>query len=139
MIEKMRLGPCTITIPPSKICTSGTKSQPLWISPIEDNPLAGVLGERAVADDVSQIITEGALPVRTDAGEVTEATAKRTVVARATVLGVAWSALMAVRTFVFLTVDTKMPLVMTLKTNSCCSRNGLWAQSGITRHNLSGV
>ena len=42
MIEKMRLGPCTITIPPSKICTSGTKSQPLWISPIEDNPLAGV-------------------------------------------------------------------------------------------------
>ena len=87
MIEKMRLGPCTVTVPPSKICTSGTKSQPLWISLIKDNPLAGVLRERAVTDDVSQIVTEGALSVQTDTGEVTKASAKRTVVARAMVLG----------------------------------------------------
>ena len=139
MIEKMRLGPCTITIPPSKICTSGTKSQHLWISLVKDNPLAGVLRERAVTDNVSWIVTEGASSVQTDVGEVTEASAKRTVVARAMVLGVAWSAVMAVRTFVFWTVYTNMPLVMTLKTNSCHSHNRLWAHSGITRHNSSGV
>ena len=139
MREKMRLGPCTVIIPPSKICTSRTKSQPLWISLVKDNPLAGVLQERAVADDVSQIITEGASSVQTDVGEVTEVLAKRTVVARATVLGVAWSALTAVRTFVFWTVNTKMPLVVTLKTNSCCSHDRLWAQPGIMRCNSSGV
>ena len=139
MTEKMRLGSRTVTIPPSKSCTSGTKSQSLWISLIKDNPLAGVLRERAVADDVSWIITEGALPVWTDAGEVTEASAKRTIVARATVLGVAWSTLTAVRTFVLRTVNTKMPLVVTLKTNSCHSCNGLRAQSGIMRCNSSGV
>ena len=139
MIEKMRLGPCTVTIPPLKICTSGTKSQPLWISLIKDNPLAGVLREGAVANDVSQIITEGTSSVWTDVGEVTEVSAKRTVVARATVLGVAWSALTAVRTFIFQTVNTKMPLVVTLKTNSCCSRDGLQAQPGIMRRNSSGV
>ena len=77
--------------------------------------------------------------VWTDAGEVTEVLAKRTVVARAAVLGVAWGALMAVRTFIFRTVDTQMPLVVTLKTNSCHSHDGLWAQSGITRRNSSGV
>ena len=139
MIEKMRLHPCTITIPPLKICTSRTKSQPLWISLVKDNPLAGVLQERAAANDVSQIITEGASSVQTDTGEVTEVSAKRTVVARATVLGVAWSALTAVRTFVFQTVNTKMPLVVTLKTNSCHSCDRLQAQSGITRCNSSGV
>ena len=139
MIEKMRLGPCTVTVPPSKICTSGTKSQPLWISLIKDNPLAGVLRERAVADDVSQIITEGTSSVWTDVGEVTEVSAKRTVVARAMVLGVAWSALTAVRTFIFQTVNMKMPLVVTLKTNSCSSRDRLQAQPGIMRHNSSGV
>ena len=139
MIEKMGLGPCTVTIPPSKICTSRTKSQPLWISLIKDNPLAGVLRERAVANNVSWIITEGASSVWTDVGEVTEVSAKRTVVVRAMVLGVAWSALTAVRTFVFWTVNTKMPLVVTLKTNSCRSHDRLQAQPGIMRCNSSGV
>ena len=65
--------------------------------------------------------------------------AKRTVVARAMILGVAQGTLLAVRTLILWTVDAKMPLVVTLKTNSCCKHNRLWAQSGIMRCNLSGV
>ena len=68
-----------------------------------------------------------------------EALAKRTVVARATILGVARDTVSAVRTLILRTVDAKRPLVMTMKTNSCCKRNGLWAQSGIMRCNSSGV
>ena len=68
-----------------------------------------------------------------------EASAKRTVVARAMILGVAWGTLSAVRTLVLGTVDAKMPLVVTLKTNSCCKHNGLWAQSGIVRCNSCGI
>ena len=135
----MRLGSCTVTMPLLKSCTSGTNSQSLWIPLVKDNPLAGVFREGAVSDDMSWVITKGASSVRTDMGEVTKVPAKRTVVVRATVLGVAWSMLMAVRAFIFWTVDTKMPLVMTLKTNSCCSCDGLWAQPGISRRNSSGV
>ena len=86
-----------------------------------------------------QHITEGALPVRTDVRERAEASAKRTVVARAAILGVAQGMLSAVRTLVLGTVDTKMPLVVTLKTISCCKRNRLWAQPGIVRCNSSGI
>ena len=68
-----------------------------------------------------------------------EALAKRTVVARATILGVAQGRLSAVRTLILGIVDMKMPMVVALKTNSCCKRNGLWAQVGIVRCNLSGV
>ena len=68
-----------------------------------------------------------------------EVSAKRTVVARATILGVARGTLLAVRTLILGAVDTKMPLVVTLKTNSCCKHNGLWAQSGIVRCNSSGI
>ena len=139
MIEKRRSGFCTVTIPPSKTHTSGMKSQSLRVSVIEDNPLAGVLRERTVADDMSWIVTEGTLSVWTDVREMTEVSATRTVVARTTVLEVAQGALSAVRTLVLWTVDVKMPLVVTLKTNSRCERNGLRAQSGIVRCNLSGV
>ena len=139
MIEKRRSGLHTITIPPSKTCTSGTRSQSLRVPLIEDNPLAGVLRERTVADDMSWVIAEGALLIWTDAREMAKALAKRTVVARATILGVARGALSAVRTLILRTVDAKMPMVVTLKTNSCCKRNGLWAQAGIVRRNLSGV
>ena len=127
MIEKRRSGPRTVTIPPSKTHTSGTRSQSLMVPLIEDNPLAGVLGERTVADDMSWVIAEGAPPIWTDAREMAEVSAKRTVVARATILGVARGMLSAVRTLVFRTVDTKMPVVVTLKTNSRCKHNGLWA------------
>ena len=66
MIEKRRSGLCTVTILPSKTCTSRTKSQSLRVPLVEDNPLAGVLQERTVADDMSWVITEGAPPVWTD-------------------------------------------------------------------------
>ena len=115
------------------------KSQSLRVSLIEDNPLAGVLRERTVADNMSWIITEGALSVWTDTREMAKTSAKRTVVARAMILGVAWGTLSAVRALIFWTVDAKIPLVVTLKTNSCCKRNRLWAQSGIVRCNSSGV
>ena len=115
------------------------KSQSLRVSLVEDNPLAGVLRERTVADNMSWIITEGASSVWTDMQEMAETPAKRTVVVRAMILGVAQSALSAVRALIFWTVDAKMPLVMTLKTNSCCKHNRLWAQSGIVRCNSSGV
>ena len=88
---------------------------------------------------MSWIITEGAPLVWTDTREMAEVSAKRTVVARTTVLGVAQGTLPAVRTLVLWTVDAKMPLVMTLKTNSRCKHNRLWAQLGIVRCNLSGV
>ena len=88
---------------------------------------------------MSWIITEGTPSVWTDTREVAKVSAKRTVVASTTVLGVAWGTLLTVRTLVLWTVDAKMPLVVTLKTNSCCECNGLWAQLGIVRCNSSGV
>ena len=100
MIEKRRSGFRTVTIPPSKTCTSGTKSQSLRVSLIEDNPLAGVLQERTVADNMSRIITGGAPLVWADVREMTEALAKRTAVVRTMVLGVAWGVLSAVRTLI---------------------------------------
>ena len=42
MMEKIMSDPCTITIPPSKTCTTGTRSQSLWVSIIEDDATAGV-------------------------------------------------------------------------------------------------
>ena len=139
MIEKRRSGLHTVTIPPPKTHTSGMRSQSLRVSLVEDNPLTGVLRERTVTDDMPWVITEGALLVWTDAREMAELLAKRTVVARATILGVARGILSAVRTLILGTVDVKMPLVVTLKTNSCCKRNRLWAQLGIMRCNSSGI
>ena len=42
MMEKIMSDPCTVTIPPSKTCTTGTRSQSLWVSIIEDDATAGV-------------------------------------------------------------------------------------------------
>ena len=65
-MEKERFSPCTVTIPPLKSCTTGTAdSKPLWISLVEDDPLAGVLGEGTVSDNVSWVITEGTKTVWT--------------------------------------------------------------------------
>ena len=139
MIEKRRFGLCTVTIPPSKTRTSGMRSQSLRVPLVEDNPLAGALGERTVANDMSWVIAEGASLIWADAQEMAEASAKGTVVARATILGVARGMLSAVRTLILRTVNAKMPVVVTLKTNSRCKHSGLWAQAGITRCNLSGV
>ena len=65
------------------------------------------------------VIAKGAVAVWTVMGGVAEVAAKRTVVAMATILGVARGALSTVGAFVFCTVDTKMPLGMALKTTIC--------------------
>ena len=88
---------------------------------------------------MSQVITKGAESVWTVVGSVAKVVAKRTVVAQAMVLGVAWGMLMTIGTFIFRTIDVKMPEVMAVKTNSfqsCCHG---WAQMGVSRDNLSKV
>ena len=42
-MEKMRSDPRTVTIPPSKTCTTRTRLQSLWVSIVEDDPTTGVL------------------------------------------------------------------------------------------------
>ena len=123
MIEKRRSWPCTITIPPSKICTTSANSDPLWIPIIEDDSTARVLREGAVGDDVTWVITKGAMSVQAVVGEVPEVVAKRTVVVHATVLRVAGGVLAAGRALVLQAVDTQMPCDMAVKTISlvsCC-------------------
>ena len=59
MIEKTRSGPCTITIPPLKTCTSGTKLQSLRVPIIEDDPTTGVLREGEICDIMTGVIVKG--------------------------------------------------------------------------------
>ena len=118
-IEKRRFGPCTVTIPPLRTCITGTSNwESLQVSLIEDNHLAGVFWERTVSNDVSWIVTEGTESVWTVSSQIAISSTKRTVVARAMVLEVAWGLLAAVGTLVLWTVDTKMPMVMAVKTQS---------------------
>ena len=131
--------PRTITIPPLKTCTTGTRSQSLWVSVIKDNITAGVLREGTVCDNVSWVVAKGAKSVQTDTGNVAEVMAKRTVVSGAMILGMTRGALMAMGTFILWAVNTKMPCNMTLKTASLMSHCGFWAQMGISRCPLSGI
>ena len=139
IMEKIRSNPCTVTIPPSKTCTTGTRLQPFWVSVIKDDTTAGVLREGTVCNNVSWVVTEGTELVWTEAGGVAEAVAKRTVVLKAMVLGVARGALTAVGTLILWAIDTKMPCGVTLKTASLASRQGFWVQMGVTRCNSSGI
>ena len=108
-MEKMRSDPCTITIPPLKTCTTGTRLQSLRISIVEDDPTTRVLGEGTVGDDMSWVVAKSTEAVWTEVQGVTEVVAKRTVVSSTTILGVAWGVLTAVGTLIFRTVDTKVP------------------------------
>ena len=139
MIEKRRLLPCIVTLPPSKTCTTGARSESLRIPLVEDDPTAGVLREGTVCNNVSPVVAKGAKLVWTVAGGVAKAVAKRTVVSNTTVLRVARGTLVAVRTLIFQAVDTTMPCSMAVKTMSLHSCCGLWAQTGVSRCNLSGV
>ena len=139
MTEKRILPPHTVTLPPSKTCTTGARSESLQVSLIEDNPAAGVLREGAVCDNMSQVIAEGAKSVQTEARGVTEVVAKRTVVPSAAILGVTWGMLTTVGAFVLQEINTKMPCKVTVKTMSLISRQGFWAQMGISRCNSSGI
>ena len=120
-MEKMRSNPCTITIPTSKTCTTGTRSQSLWVSVIKDDTAAGVLREGTVSDNMSRVIAESRLSVWTIVGGVTEASAKRTVVMKTTILRVTWGMLLAIGTFIVGAVDTKMPCGVAVKTYSLWS------------------
>ena len=139
MIEKRMPLLCTITLPPSKTCTTGTKLESLWVSIIEDNITTGVLGKGAVCNDMSWVITKGTETVWTMAGGVAKVVAKRTVVSYATVLRVARGALATVRALVLQAVNMKMPCDVAVKTNSLISCCGLWAHMGVLRCNLTEV
>ena len=66
----------TITIPPSKTCTTSTLSKPLWVSIVENNPAAGVLRNGTVSNDVSRVIAKSTLSVWAVVREVAEVSAK---------------------------------------------------------------
>ena len=111
-----------ITIPLSRSCTTGTISEPFWVSIIEDNTAARVLGEGTVSDNMSRIITKGTVPVWIVAGKVAKVATKRTVVLNTMVLGMSQSALSAVGALIVRTVDTNMPSGVAMKTYSLRSR-----------------
>ena len=135
MIENRIPLPHTVTLPPSKTCTTGTRLESLWISILEDNTATGVLREGTVCDNVSQVIEKGTKSVWTVVGGVAKAAAKRTIVSNTMVLRVARGVLATVRVLVFWAVNMKMPCNMAVKTTSLSS----WAQMGVSRCNLSGV
>ena len=134
-MEKISPRPRTVTIPPSKACTSGTTSESLRIPLIEDNPRAWVFCKRTVDEKMIGSVTEGASSVRAVAGQVSEATAVGAIISDTAVLRVAGCPLTAAGTFIFRAVDTEMTCGMTLKTTSLPSRDGFWAQAGIARCN----
>ena len=137
--EKISLRPRTVTIPPSKTCTTRTTSKPLWISVIEDDTWAWVFHKRPVDEKVIGGITEGALTIGTVMGQMGKVAAVGAVVPDTVVLWVTGSSLTATGALIFGTVDAEMAHGVALKTTSRFSRNGFWAQVGIMRCNSRGV
>ena len=133
--EKMSLRPRTVTIPPSKTCTTGTTSKPLWVSLIEDDTRAWVLHKRTVGEKVIRGVAEGASTIWTIAGQVGEMLTVGAIVPDTAVLWVTGSSLATAGAFILGTVDTEMACGMALKTTSRCIRDGFWAQAGIARCN----
>ena len=133
--EKMSPRPRTVTIPPSKTCTTGTTSKPLWVSLVEDDTWAWVLCKRTVDEKVIGGVTEGAATIWTVAGQVGETSTVGAIVPDAAVLRVTGSLLAIAGTFILGTVNTEMACGMALKTTSRCIRDGFWAQVGIARCN----
>ena len=137
--EKISPQPCTITIPPSKTCTTRTTSKSLRISAIEDDAQAQVLRKRTVNEKVIGSITEGTTSIGAVAGQMGKTLAEGTIILDAAVLWVARGPLATTGAFILGTVDTEMACGMTLKTMSCCIRDGLWAQVGIMKCNSCGI
>ena len=135
-MEKMSPRPRTITIPPSKTCTTGTTSKPLRISLVEDDSRTWVLCKRTVDEKVVGSVAEGAMSIGTVAGQVSEASTVGAIIPDTAVLWVTRSSLATAGAFIFRTVDTEMTCGVALKTTSLCSHNGFWAQAGIARCNL---
>ena len=124
MIEKIRSGPHTVTIPPSQNCTTGARSNALRVSIIEDDTTTGVVGQGTIRNDMAWVVAEGTEAIWTVERGVSEVATKRTVVLKTVVLRMTRGTLVAVGTFIFQTVDTKMPHVMAVKTMSLVSRCG---------------
>ena len=133
--EKMSPRPRTVTIPPSKTCTTGTTSKPLRVSVIEDDTCAWVLCKRTVDEKVIGGVTEGTATIWTVAGQVGETSTVGAIVPDTAVLWMTGSSLATAGTFILRTVNTEMACGVALKTTSRCSRNGFWAQAGIMRCN----
>ena len=137
--ERKSPRPRTVTIPPSKTCTTGTVSEPLRIPVIEDDTQTWVLRERTVDKKVIRGITKGAVSIGTIAGQVGETSAVGAIVSDTAVLWVTGSPLTTAGTFIFRAVDMEMACGVALKTTSCCSCDGFWAQAGIVRCNVRGI
>ena len=100
IIEKRMSLPHTVTLPPLKTCTTGTKLEFLRVSVVEDNTATGVLRKGAVCNNMSWVIAEGTEMVWAIVGGVAKVAAKRTVVSSATVLRMAKGTLVTVGAFV---------------------------------------
>ena len=116
--EKMSPRPRTVTIPPSKTCTTGTTSKPLWISLIEDDTWAWVLHKRTVNEKVIGGVTEGAATVGTVAGQMGKASTVGAVILDTAVLRMTGGPLTTAGTFILRAVDAEMAHGMVLKTMS---------------------
>ena len=127
IMERISPRPHTITIPPSKTCTTGTTSKSLGISAVEDDARARVLHKRTVDKKVIGGITEGATSIRAIAGQMGKMPAEGAIISDAAVLWVAGGPLTTTGALILGTVDTEMACGMTLKTTSRCIRDGLWA------------
>ena len=116
--EKISPRPRTVTIPPSKTCTTGTTSKPLWVSLVEDDTLDRVLRKRTVDEKVIGGVTEGTSAVGTVMGQMGKAVAVCAIIPDAAVLQMTGSSLVTTGTFILGTVDMEMACGMALKTTS---------------------
>ena len=133
--EKMSPRPCTVTVPPSKTCTTRTTSRSLRVSLIEDDTRARVFCKRTVDEKMIGGVTEGATSIGTIAGQVGETLTIGAIVPDTAVLWMTRSSLTATGAFILGTVDMEMTCGVALKTTSRRSCNGFWAQAGIVRCN----
>ena len=123
-MERMSPRPRTVTIPPSKTCTTGTTSESLRIPVVEDDTWAWVLHKRTVDEKVIGGVAEGTTLIGAVVGQVGETSAKGAIISDAAVLWVAGSPLTTTGALVLRTVDTEMACGMTLKTASRCICDG---------------
>ena len=135
IMERISPWPRTITIPPSKTCTTRTTSESIGISVIENDARAWVLCKRTVDEKVIGSVTEGATVIGTITGQMGKVSAEGAIISDTAVLWMAGSPLATAGAFILGTVDMEMACGMTLKATSHCIHSGLWAQVGIMRRN----
>ena len=88
-MERKSPRPRTVTIPPSKTCTTGTTSKSLGVSVIENDTQAWVLRKRTVNEKVIGGVAEGTTAIGTVTGQVGKTSAEGAIVSHAAVLGMA--------------------------------------------------